>query len=137
MGESALVLWFTCMHVCACVLVRVRFDYRFTTASRIQPSGLLVSPAHPVYINGDWHHPCELVEPQECRIEHVFNFELDASSSPGHTVIANGVVCSTLGWGDGTDRLCNMIDGRGRELDRIFGRGWKDSEARKRLQVIV
>ncbi|CAF1540367.1 unnamed protein product [Didymodactylos carnosus] len=56
-------------------------------------NGLIISPWHPVRIDGNWIFPCDIGHESDIECEEVFNFVLDG----GHIVIINGVECVTLG----------------------------------------
>ncbi|CAF0751215.1 unnamed protein product [Didymodactylos carnosus] len=56
-------------------------------------SGLIISPWHPVRINGNWIFPCDIGNATEIKCAEVYNFALDSH----HIVIVNGVECVTLG----------------------------------------
>ena len=55
--------------------------------------GLLVTPWHPVRIDGKWQFPANIVAPQQRDCEAVYSFVLDAE----HCMIIDGVECVTLG----------------------------------------
>jgi len=57
------------------------------------PGGLLVTPYHPVLVDGKWQFPCDLGETRERSCNAVYSFVL----SEGHTMIINGVPCVSLG----------------------------------------
>lgn len=54
--------------------------------------GLLITPYHPVRVNGEWKFPCDIAEPELRECEYEYNFVLEA----GHTMQINGVECVTL-----------------------------------------
>lgn len=55
--------------------------------------GLLITPYHPVRVNGRWFFPCDLAPGTALPCPAVFSFVL----STGHVVTINGVECVTLG----------------------------------------
>lgn len=61
----------------------------------LSPSGLQLTPYHPVLINGAWEFPCSLSTPQVLPCPFVYSFVLQS----GHGVSINGVTCVTLGHG--------------------------------------
>jgi hypothetical protein len=63
-------------------------------ASLIQfENGLIITPWHPVRINGHWVFPYDIGRETIMECEEVYNFALDV----GHIVIINGIECVTLG----------------------------------------
>lgn len=77
----------------------VRFNAGPTSDPLVQlPSGLVITPYHPVYVpeQGEWAFPCEL--PQASLVESqdnapVYNFVLEE----GHAICVQGHMCVTLG----------------------------------------
>jgi hypothetical protein len=59
------------------------------------PSGLLLTPYHPIHVKGKWRFPAHLGVTETYFCEAVFNFVLSA----GHTIIVNDIECVTLGHG--------------------------------------
>ena len=57
--------------------------------------GLLVTPKHPVKINGSWIKPMEIAAQRIRTCSAVYNFVLD----DGHIMEINGIECVTLGHG--------------------------------------
>ena len=57
--------------------------------------GLLVTPKHPVKINGEWFKPEELGEVRLRKCSAVYNFVLN----DGHSIEVNNIICTTLGHG--------------------------------------
>ena len=55
----------------------------------------MITKYHPVFYNGKWSFPINLKSTKKVRIESYFNFVLDK----GHSIIANGIECVTLGHG--------------------------------------
>ncbi|CAF1241599.1 unnamed protein product [Didymodactylos carnosus] len=60
-------------------------------------NGLVISPWHPIRLNGKhWHFPCEVggfTRSIVLEAKEVYNFVLDSQ----HTMIVNGIECATLG----------------------------------------
>lgn len=63
---------------------------------RLDGSGLLVTPYHPVCVDGAWRFPCELGTALERPCDAVYSFVLEAG---GHTMVIDGVRCVSLGHG--------------------------------------
>ena len=63
------------------------------------PGGLLITPYHPVRIDGKWHFPCDLKKPQHRVCSAVYSFVLSA----GHVMVINGTECVSMGHGFNED----------------------------------
>jgi len=57
------------------------------------PGNLLITPYHPVRVNGHWHFPCDLAPVFELPCDAVYSFVL----SRGHVMLVQGVECVGLG----------------------------------------
>jgi len=55
--------------------------------------GLVITPYHPVRVNGRWHFPCDLAPARELACDAVYSFVL----SRAHVMVINGTDCVTLG----------------------------------------
>ena len=55
--------------------------------------GLLITPWHPIFLNGCWCFPAEVGRTQKRKCSHVYSFLLDSE----HSCIINGTPCVTLG----------------------------------------
>jgi hypothetical protein len=73
-----------------------------TTNGRTQlvalPSGLLVTPYHPIRVKNEWSFPRDITEPQDCECDAVYSFLLEDSTSE-HVVVINDVECVALAHG--------------------------------------
>lgn len=88
-------------------------------------SGLIITPWHPIRVDGKWIFPRDIGTETIVECEEVYNFALDC----GHIAIINGIECVTLGHhfkGDviehpyyGTDKVLNDL----RVLD-VFNDGF-------------
>jgi hypothetical protein len=58
-------------------------------------NGLLVTPFHPIRIDGKWCFPCDVAPMEEMDCAAVYSFVLDAE----HTMVINGIECVSLGHG--------------------------------------
>jgi len=58
--------------------------------------GLIVTPYHPIRIDGKWCFPCDVKTPTMQQCPAVFSFVLEEETSH-HVMIINGVECVTLG----------------------------------------
>ena len=88
-------------------------------------------------IGANWYEPREVAIPSIRAVDRIYNLELNAEQSERKTIVANGVVCSTLGWGDGVNRIFQGSD-YGKMCDAKWGRGWKNpTMAREILADIV
>jgi hypothetical protein len=56
-------------------------------------NGLIITPWHPIRINGKWTFPHDIGRETIMECEEVYNFALDV----GHIMIINGIECVTLG----------------------------------------
>jgi len=65
------------------------------------PSGLKLTPYHPVIVNGEWKFPADVATPKYQTCPMVYNFVL----SNGHAIIINGVEACTLGHGITTNKV--------------------------------
>jgi len=61
----------------------------------VELNGLLITPWHPVKVNGVWKFPIDLKPSQPTHIDYVYNLVL----SQAHSVFINDVQCITLGHG--------------------------------------
>jgi hypothetical protein len=78
----------------ATVTYVVKILHKNKNASLIQfDDGLIITPWHPVRINGKWTFPHDIANEIVMECEEVYNFALDV----GHIVIINGIECVTLG----------------------------------------
>ena len=59
------------------------------------PSGLVITPYHPVKINGKWKFPTDIGQTLKSFVGEYFNFVLE----DGHSMIVEGMECITLGHG--------------------------------------
>jgi len=59
------------------------------------PSGLKLTPYHPIVVEGEWKFPADVVTPKYQICPMVYNFVL----SNGHAMVINGVEACTLGHG--------------------------------------
>jgi len=57
------------------------------------PGGLLVTPYHPVRIDGQWQFPCQLAKVHERPCPAVYSFVLKEE----HVMLINGIACVSLG----------------------------------------
>ncbi|EGR33000.1 von willebrand factor type a domain protein [Ichthyophthirius multifiliis] len=57
--------------------------------------GLLITPRHPILINGKWIKPDQIEKAQLIKCDSVYNFVLDK----GHNILINNVTCTTFGHG--------------------------------------
>jgi len=73
-----------------CVVKTLCFEGKSTF---VNVNGLLLTPWHPVKLNGEWAFPAELGEVEERDCEAVYNFVLES----GHVATVNGVEAVTLG----------------------------------------
>jgi len=53
----------------------------------------LITPKHPVRVNGEWKYPCQLGEKKLVNCSAVYTFVLESE----HVMIINGIECITLG----------------------------------------
>lgn len=70
----------------------------------VNVNGLLVTPWHPVYVDGKWQFPIKLYNDQkvvDINCDYVYNFVLNA----GHIIRINGVDAITLGHGVSNDKI--------------------------------
>lgn len=58
-----------------------------------QVGNLLVTPFHPVRVDGVWHFPCSLNQPQQMPCDAVYSYVLKDT----HVMLIDGVECVTLG----------------------------------------
>jgi len=65
------------------------------------PSGLKLTPYHPVIVNGEWKFPADVAIPKYQNCSMVYNFVL----SNGHAMVINGVEACTLGHGITTNKV--------------------------------
>jgi len=65
-----------------------------------QLGDLVITPYHPVHLDGKWSFPADLFEPQETACEAVYSLLLEPDDQPdAHAVTIEGVTCITLGHG--------------------------------------
>ncbi len=79
----------------ATVTFAIKFLRKNKNASmvRFDNNGLIITPGHPIRINGQWVFPRDIGNETVVECEEVYNFALDV----GHIVIINGIECVTLG----------------------------------------
>jgi hypothetical protein len=58
-------------------------------------NGLIITPWHPIRINGKWVFPHDIGDETVIECQEVYNFVLDS----GHIMFINGIECVTLGHG--------------------------------------
>jgi hypothetical protein len=61
---------------------------------------LLITPWHPVRIDGKWRFPCKLAKPKRLPCDAVYNFVLSPSTAASecqHSMCIGGIECVTLG----------------------------------------
>ena len=56
-------------------------------------SGLLITPFHPIKINGKWIYPADIARTYDIVADYTYNFVLESD----HSVIINNTECATLG----------------------------------------
>jgi hypothetical protein len=71
-----------------------RIEY-YDKINLTQIGGLLITPWHPILLNGTWQFPNSIGITQSYECKYVYNFALDV----GHIVTINGIECATLGHG--------------------------------------
>lgn len=59
------------------------------------PTGLRITPWHPIHMAGEWQFPADMCPPMPQPCSAVYNLILDS----GHVVVVDGVECATLGHG--------------------------------------
>jgi len=86
--------------------------------------GLVVTPYHPVRVNGKWHFPRDLGEVMEKDCPFVYSFLLEE----GHVMVINGVECVALGHGFEEDQVvAHAYFGSKRVVEDLEAmRGWND-----------
>jgi hypothetical protein len=65
--------------------------------------GLVLTPWHPVRIDGEWKFPCSIGKLAQVECREVYNFVLDKE----HVMIINGTECVTLGHGFTDPTVCH------------------------------
>ncbi|KAJ3284051.1 hypothetical protein HK104_010122, partial [Borealophlyctis nickersoniae] len=84
--------------------------------------GLLITPYHPIRVNGTWHFPCHIAKPTTHPCTAVYSFVLDSH----HTMVINGVECVTLGHGFEDDVCAHAYFGTRRVVDDLARmEGWE------------
>jgi hypothetical protein len=63
------------------------------------PSGLLVTPYHPLRVQGTWHFPCQLSEPRDLACSAVYSFVLGGGGGGEQVMIINDMEVVALGHG--------------------------------------
>lgn len=89
------------------------------------PGGLLVTPWHPVRIEGIWKFPSDLAEGVQAEVpcDKVYTFVLEA----GHVLRINGVECVGLGHDFTEDTVRHEYFGSPRVVqDLVRCTGWKE-----------
>uniref|UniRef100_A0A7S4JAI2 U-box domain-containing protein n=1 Tax=Odontella aurita TaxID=265563 RepID=A0A7S4JAI2_9STRA len=114
-------------------VVKTEVD-KSTPLAMIRVGKLLVTPYHPIFVEGDWKFPIdtkrgELVELDDC--DGVYNLVLD-DEHRSSAVLMNSVPCITLGHGvkDG-NVLPHSFFGTDSIIDNLklsFPRGWEDGQ---------
>ncbi|CAF1053365.1 unnamed protein product [Didymodactylos carnosus] len=82
---------------------------------KFDQSGLLITPWHPVRINGTWIFPDDIGKRIEIECESVFNLVLNS----GHIALINGSECVTLGHGFKEDVVAHEYYGTKKVLDDL------------------
>ncbi|CAF1043740.1 unnamed protein product, partial [Didymodactylos carnosus] len=82
---------------------------------KFDQSGLLITPWHPVRINGTWIFPDDIGKRIEIECESVFNLVLNS----GHIALINGTECVTLGHGFKEDVVAHEYYGTKKVLDDL------------------
>lgn len=107
-------------------VVRTQCHGGRTQLVKLEGSGLLVTPYHPVRdpATGRWAFPCELAGVMERPCEAVYSFVLDA----GHTMVIDGVQCVSLGHAFADDPvLTHPYFGSARVVEDLARmKGWED-----------
>jgi hypothetical protein len=78
-------------------------------------NGLIVTPWHPVRINGKWAFPHDIGHETVMECQEVYNFALDV----GHIIIINGIECVTLGHNFKGDVIEHPYFGTNKILDDL------------------
>eukprot|EP00927_Polykrikos_kofoidii_P001876 TRINITY_DN10730_c0_g1_i1.p1 TRINITY_DN10730_c0_g1~~TRINITY_DN10730_c0_g1_i1.p1 ORF type:complete len:965 (+),score=112.30 TRINITY_DN10730_c0_g1_i1:302-2896(+) len=89
------------------------------------PSGLTITPRHPVRIGGAWRRPSDLPETQEADdlFVDLYNFVLDRC----HVLLVDGVECVTWGHGFSGHTVGHFFYGSNRVLTALaMLPGWED-----------
>jgi hypothetical protein len=73
-------------------VVKTHSDQGMTDLVELE-GGLLITPYHPVRLDGKWNFPCDLAETQKRPCDAVYSFVLKED----HLMVINGVTCVTLG----------------------------------------
>ena len=92
-----------------------------------QVDGVILTHRHPIYREGVWCHPRDVVETYLDTVT-VYNFVMDGSPEHQitHTIIVNGLTCATIGCGPVNLALIKP------ETDAKYGRGfWHDKSVNK------
>ncbi|CAF0863175.1 unnamed protein product [Didymodactylos carnosus] len=82
---------------------------------KFDQSGLLITPWHPVRINGKWSFPDDIGKKIEVKCKSVFNLILDS----GHIALINGIECVTLGHGFKEEVVAHEYYGTTKVLDDL------------------
>lgn len=85
---------------------------------------LLITPYHPVRIEGTWQFPCDIAPAQKRACEAVYSFVLREK----HMMIVGGVECVTLGHGfDESEVVQHPFFGTMKVVEALKQcRGWKN-----------
>jgi len=85
--------------------------------------GLLVTPYHPIRVNGVWSFPCDINSAKIRACPAVYSFVLKEDS--GHVMIINGVECVTLGHSYDEEVVRHPYFGTRKVVDDLKAmRGW-------------
>jgi len=76
----------------ACI-VRTKID---DTVDMVDINGVLLTPWHPIFHNGDWKFPAKIGAETRHNIGYIYNVVLE---DHGHSIFINDVECITLGHG--------------------------------------
>ncbi len=76
----------------ACI-VRTKID---DTVDMVDVNGVLLTPWHPIFHNGDWKFPAKIGAETRHDIDYIYNVVLEDN---GHCIFINDVECITLGHG--------------------------------------
>ena len=80
----------------------------------------LLTPYHPVIINGKWEFPIHIAESFDHSLDEIYNAVLDN----GHVLVINGVECVTLGHGFTEDVVEHEYFGSRVIVDLKCSEGW-------------
>ena len=77
------------------ICVAKTFTVNGNIRMRQLPNGLLITPFHPVYIDGSYRFPMNVEGAIDTTV--ICDFVLDLVLEREHSVFVNGIVCATLG----------------------------------------